>query len=190
MEKRSRCESQFQLCTTKLIKTVEHAVLQEQSAGKWYSIARMLYLGKYNQYILSLHKWEATFHKVVACRVVTKKAVPWICCRPRIYTCKQTIPYVSLFLEIFTLETLQVIIRALQGCDRFPNHILFSSALHRRYDEAKTKLKASGLGDGKKQSFALLLLATLPESTRVYRSLSESTMSIFAILFLDASVLL
>ena len=69
---------------------------------------------------------------------------------------------------------------------------LFSSASHCRYDEAKTKLKASGLGDGTKLSFALLGFAwpcccLPPESIRVYQS--ESTMS-FATWSLDASILL
>ena len=66
----------------------------------------------------------------------------------------------------------------------------FSLALHRRYDEAKTKLKASGLGDSKKLSFALLGFAVACHPTRVYRSLPEFTMSIFAIAVLDASVCL
>eukprot|EP00435_Cladocopium_sp_Y103_P073216 s112_g42.t2 len=63
------------------------------------------------------------------------------------------------------------------------------------YDEAKTKLKASGLGDGKKLSLSLNSLspdliglvllgfafATLPESTGVYWSLLESIMPVGAI---------
>ena len=51
-------------------KTVEHAVFQKQSAGKWYSTDAVS--RKYDQCVLSLQKWEATFQKVAVCRAVTQ----------------------------------------------------------------------------------------------------------------------